>query len=70
MITGKGAVSFAIDAGGQVTSANVAVSSGSALLDQEMTAMALRASPFPAPPDGQPKNFSAPVVFEFKKLVQ
>jgi protein TonB len=70
MITGRGSVAFAIDASGQVTSANVAVSSGSAALDQEMTAMALRASPFPAPPDGQPKKFSAPVTFEFKKLVQ
>jgi periplasmic protein TonB len=66
MITGKGSVAFAIDAGGQVISANVAVSSGSAVLDQEMTAMALRASPFPAPPDGQPKKFSAPVTFELK----
>jgi protein TonB len=66
MITGKGTVAFAIDARGQVTSANVAVSSGSAVLDQEMTAMALRASPFPAPPDGQPKKFTAPVTFELK----
>jgi len=66
MITGKGTVAFAIDASGQVTSASVAVSSGSALLDQEMTAMAHRASPFPAPPDGQAKKFSAPVTFELK----
>jgi periplasmic protein TonB len=66
MITGKGSVAFAIDARGQVTSASVAVSSGSSVLDQEMTAMALRASPFPAPPDGQPKKFSAPVTFELK----
>jgi periplasmic protein TonB len=66
MITGKGSVAFAIDARGQVTSASVAASSGSALLDQEMTAMALRASPFPAPPDGQPKKFTAPMTFELK----
>jgi periplasmic protein TonB len=66
MITGKGSVAFAIDARGQVTSANVALSSGSAVLDQEMTAMALRASPFPAPPDGQAKKFTAPVTFELK----
>jgi protein TonB len=70
LITGKGSVRFEIDASGQVISASVAVGSGSAALDQEMTAMALRASPFPAPPDGQPKKFTAPVVFEFKKLVQ
>jgi protein TonB len=53
-----------------VTSASVAVSSGSTVLDQEMTAMAFRASPFPAPPDGQPKRFTAPVVFEFTKPVR
>jgi len=70
LITGKGSVRFEIDASGQVISASVAVSSGSAVLDQEMTAMALRASPFPAPPDRQPKKFTAPVIFEFKKLVQ
>ena len=65
MITGKGSVRFEIDASGQVISASVAVSSGSAVLDHEMTAMALRASPFPAPPDSQPKKFTAPVTFEF-----
>lgn len=65
LITGKGSVAFAIDASGQVTSASVAVSSGSAVLDQEMTAMVMRASPFPAPPDGTPKKFSAPVTFDF-----
>jgi protein TonB len=65
LITGKGSVRFEIDTSGQVISASVAVSSGSAVLDQEMTAMALRASPFPAPPDGQPKKFSAPVTFNF-----
>jgi periplasmic protein TonB len=65
LITGKGSVRFEIDARGQVISTSVAVSSGSAVLDQEMTAMALRASPFPAPPDGQAKKFSAPVTFNF-----
>jgi len=70
LITGKGSVRFEIEPSGQVISASVAVSSGSTALDQEMTAMALRASPFPAPPDGQLKKFTAPVVFEFKKLVQ
>jgi periplasmic protein TonB len=69
-ITGKGSVAFVIDASGQVTSASVAVSSGSTVLDQEMTAMAFRASPFPAPPDRQPKKFTAPVVFEFTKPVR
>jgi protein TonB len=66
LVTGKGTVAFSIDAGGRVTTASVAVSSGSAVLDQEMAAMAHRASPFPAPPDGQPKKFTAPVTFELK----
>jgi periplasmic protein TonB len=70
LVTGKGSVTFAIDASGRVTSTNVAVSSGSTVLDQEMTAMAFRASPFPAPPDGQPKRFTAQVVFEFTKPVR
>jgi periplasmic protein TonB len=70
LITGRGTVAFEIDAIGQVISASVAVSSGSAVLDQEMTAMALRASPFPAPPDGRPKKYTAPVTFEFKKPVR
>jgi colicin import membrane protein len=64
-ITGKGEVAFAIDGGGRVISADVRVSSGSPILDQEMIAMVMRASPFPAPPDGQPKNFNAPVSFNF-----
>jgi protein TonB len=70
LVTGKGSVAFAIDASGRVTSASVAVSSGSTALDQEMTTMAFRASPFPAPPDGQPKKFTAPVTFEFTKPVR
>jgi periplasmic protein TonB len=63
-ITGKGWVVFSIDGSGQVISASVKTSSGSTILDQEMTAMVLRASPFPAPPDGRPKDFNAPVTFQ------
>jgi periplasmic protein TonB len=70
LVTGRGTVSFEIDPIGKVISASITVSSGSAALDHEMTAMAFRASPFPAPPDGRPKKFSAPVVFEFKKRAQ
>jgi len=65
-ITGKGTVSFSIDGSGQVTSASVVTGSGSAVLDQEMTAMVLRGSPFPAPPDGQPRKFTAPVTFNLQ----
>jgi len=64
-ITGKGSVAFEIDGGGRVISARVAASSGSAVLDQEMIAMVMRASPFPAPPDGTPKQYSAPMTFDF-----
>jgi periplasmic protein TonB len=66
-ITGKGRVKFEIDGGGRVTSASVLIASGSPILDEEMTAMVLRASPFPAPPDGAPKTFDAPVVFDFER---
>ena len=65
-ITGKGKVSFVIDGGGRVTSASVLTASGSPVLDEEMTAMVLRASPFPAPPDGAPKKFDVPVTFDLK----
>jgi len=33
------------------------------VLDQEILAMVRRASPFPAPPDGQPKSFTVPLNF-------
>jgi periplasmic protein TonB len=66
-ITGKGRVSFALDGGGRVVSASVLIASGSAILDEEMTAMVLRASPFPAPPDGTPKKFDVPVTFDFER---
>jgi len=66
-VTGKGRVSFEIDGGGRVTSASVLVASGSSILDEEMAAMVLRASPFPAPPDGAPKKFDVPVVFDFDR---
>jgi len=65
-ITGKGRVSFEIDGGGRVIAASVVTGSGSPILDEEMTAMVLRASPFPAPPDGGPRKFAVPVTFDFK----
>jgi protein TonB len=65
-ITGTGTILFSIDERGYVTSANVDTTSGSVLLDEEMTAMARRASPFPASPDGRPRAFKVPVTFELK----
>jgi periplasmic protein TonB len=63
-IQGRGTVWFSIDADGDVTSVSVTKSTGMRILDEEMIAMVRRASPFPAPPDGQPKKFNAPVSFD------
>jgi len=61
-----GTVSFSMDANGYVTSVNVAKGTGVKVLNEEMIAMVRRASPFPAPPDGEPKKFDAPVTFDLK----
>jgi periplasmic protein TonB len=61
--TGSGAVTFSLSASGSVASARIARSTGAAVLDQEILAMVRRASPFPAPPDGQPKSFTVPLNF-------
>jgi protein TonB len=63
---GTGSVTFAMDGSGRVTSASVSKSTGSPALDQELTAMVRRASPFPAPPGGQGRSFTAPVTFRIK----
>lgn len=64
-LTGKlGTVAFVIDGSGRVTSVSVTAGTGVATLDQEMTAMVRRASPFPAPPDGEPRKFNALVNFD------
>ena len=70
LVTGSGWVAFSIDENGKVLSASVRTSSGSTVLDQEMTAMVFRAAPFPAPPDSQPKSFNAPVSFNFTQQQQ
>ena len=63
---GVARVSFAIDGGGRVTSARLAGTSGNPAIDQEVVAMARRASPFPAPPDGKGRNFTVPVSFNLR----
>ena len=63
---GVATVSFAIDGGGRVTSTRLAGSSGNPAIDQEVVAMARRASPFPAPPDGKGRNFTVPVRFNLR----
>ena len=62
-VTGSGAVTFSLSGGGSVTSVRIAKGTGAAVLDQEILAMVRRASPFPAPPDGQPKSFTVPLHF-------
>jgi protein TonB len=61
--SGSGAVTFSLSGSGSVTSVRIARSTGAAVLDQEILAMVRRASPFPAPPDGQSKSFTVPLNF-------
>jgi protein TonB len=63
---GVATVSFSIDGGGRVISARLARGSGHAAIDQEVVAMARRASPFPPPPDGTGRNFTVPVRFNLR----
>jgi periplasmic protein TonB len=65
-VQGVATVSFSIDGGGRVTSARLAGGSGNPAIDQEVVAMARRASPFPAPPDGRTRNFTVPVRFNLR----
>jgi protein TonB len=63
---GIATVSFSIDGSGRVTSARLARGSGNPAIDQEVVAMARRASPFPTPPDGRGRNFTVPVRFNLR----
>jgi protein TonB len=64
--TGVATVSFSLDASGRVTAARLAGSSGNAALDQEVVAMARRASPFPPNPNGKGESFTVSVRFEVR----
>jgi protein TonB len=66
-VAGAGAVTFSLSGSGSVTSVRIAKGTGAAALDQEILAMVRRASPFPAPPDGQPKSFTVPVNFSLQR---
>jgi protein TonB len=59
-------VSFKLDSGGRVLSAQIARSSGYAELDQEVLALVKRASPLPPPPPGVPGQVTAPVKFNVR----
>jgi colicin import membrane protein len=61
---GTPTVAFAVDAAGRVSSAALARSSGDAELDGEALAMVRRAVPFPPPPPGAPRIFSASIAFK------
>jgi protein TonB len=59
-------VRFVVDDGGNVRSARIVRSSGSAELDEAVVALLRRASPLPAPPPGAPREVVAPVGFELR----
>jgi colicin import membrane protein len=61
---GTPTVAFALDTAGRVSSASLARSSGDAELDAEALAMVRRAVPFPPPPPGAPRSFSAAIAFK------
>jgi periplasmic protein TonB len=63
---GSTLITFAIDDSGKVTTIALARSSGHASIDEASQEMIRRASPFPAPPKGQPMSFSVPVSFEIR----
>ena len=60
---GVAVVRFSIDASGQVVGASLARSAGDPVLDAEAVATVRRASPFPPPPAGTPRNFAASLNF-------
>lgn len=60
--TGTVWVNFTIAAGGGLSAASIARSSGSARLDSEALRIVQRAAPFPPPPPGAQRVFQAPIV--------
>ncbi len=60
-VAGVVTVSFSIDDSGYVTSRQLLASSGNVAIDREALEMVRRASPFPPPPEDQPRNFIIPI---------
>nr|WP_246702032.1 energy transducer TonB [Xanthobacter sp. SG618] len=60
---GRPGINISISGSGAVTGVSLASSSGNSVLDQEAVAMARRASPFPAPPDGKGMSFGVAINF-------
>jgi protein TonB len=63
---GVAVVSFSIGASGEVAAVAIARSAGDAILDAEALATVRRASPFPTPPAGAPRAYSAPLSFKIR----
>jgi colicin import membrane protein len=63
---GVAIVRFTIEASGQVAGAQISQSAGDADLDAEALATVRRASPFPPPPPGAPRAFSAQLNFRVR----
>jgi periplasmic protein TonB len=63
---GNPVVAFSLDAAGRVVGVSLTRGSGDAEIDAEVVAMVRRASPFPAPPPGAPRAFSAPINFRLQ----
>ena len=63
---GVAVVSFSISEFGEVAGVSISRSAGDAMLDAEALATVRRASPFPAPPAGAPRAFSAPLSFKVR----
>jgi TonB family protein len=63
---GVAVVSFLIGASGEVAKVSIIQSAGDPILDAEAVATVRRASPFPAPPVGAPRVFSAPLSFRIR----
>jgi protein TonB len=63
---GTAIVRFTIDASGQVAGTSLAQSAGDAILDADALATVRRASPFPPPPTGAPRAFSAPLSYRVR----
>ena len=63
---GRGTVSiaFSMDGGGRLTGARVSRSAGNPVLDQAALQLVRRASPFPAPPGGNPVSLTVPIRFD------
>ena len=63
---GVAVIRFSIDASGQLGGLTISQSAGDPILDAEALATVRRASPFPPPPAGAPRNFSAPLSFRVR----